>query len=70
MTTAMARALVEKLDVGGVEQVWSKLNKKNAIGQRQEKPVENKLFYVAPDYFVRKRGKKNENQLLIPGFSG
>jgi len=73
ITTAMAKALVERLDVGGVEQIWSKLNKRNIIEQRQEKqekPIENKLFYIDPVYFVKKRRRRkhDQNQLLLPGF--
>ena len=71
MTTAMAKALANGLDVEGVGEVWSKLNAKNVIGQqRREKVVENKLFTIDPTYFVGKKNRRDENQLLIPGFSG
>jgi len=71
MTTAMAKALVEGLDVEGVEQVWSKLNKSNVLKPEEEK-VENNLFYINPAYFLKKRRSKKKfydpNQILIPGF--
>jgi SNF2 family DNA or RNA helicase len=70
MTTAMAKALVEGLDVEGVEQVWSKLNKTNIPCPGEEK-VENKLFYVNPAHFRKERTRKKRfyapNQLLLPG---
>ena len=70
MTTAMAKALVEGLDVEGIEQIWSKLNKSNIPSPEEEK-IENKLFYVNPTYFLkRRRGKKKSydpNQILLPG---
>jgi hypothetical protein len=71
MTTAMAKALVERLEIEGVEQTWSRLNKRNA---RAEEPrVENKLFYVDPAAFVkqrkrRKRTSNDPNQLWLEGF--
>lgn len=71
MTTAMARALTEGLDVEGIEQMWSKLNRDNGL-KRQEETVENKLFYVNPKYFLKHRRRKKKsydpNQLLLPGF--
>jgi len=44
MTTAMAKALVNGLGDEGVEQIWSKLNRKNKISYEKEKPIGNKLF--------------------------
>jgi len=73
MTTAMAKALVEGLDVEGVEQVWSKLNKSNILSPKEAKQeeVQNALFYVNPTYFLQKRrGKKkfnDPNQLSLAG---
>jgi SNF2 family DNA or RNA helicase len=68
MTTEMAKALVEGLDIDGVEQVWSKLNKSNVQAPEEEK-VENKLFYVNPTYFLQKRSRRKKsqdpNQLLL-----
>jgi len=67
----MAKALVEGLDVEGIEQIWSKLNKTN-IPIPEEEKIENKLFYVNPTYFLKKRRSKKKscdpNLLLIPGF--
>jgi SNF2 family DNA or RNA helicase len=41
MTTAMAKALVEGLDVEGAEQIWKKLNQANTKAKpRREEPVE------------------------------
>lgn len=71
MTTAMAKALVEGLDIEGVEQAWSRLNKRNA---RAEEPrVENKLFYVDPAAFLKKRKSRKKpsydpNQIWLDGF--
>jgi len=69
MTTAMAKALVDGLDVEGVDQIWSKLNERNARGKKRE--VENKLFYVDPSFFLKKRRRRKRydpNQLWLPGF--
>jgi len=67
----MAKALVEGLDVEGIEQIWSKLNKTN-IPISEEEKIENKLFYVNPAYFLKKRKSKKKlydpNQILLPGF--
>lgn len=73
MTTAMAKALIEGLDIEGVEQAWSKLNKRNIPSVTQEKPVENKIFYVDPAYFLKKpkrrrRALHDPNQLWFEGF--
>lgn len=67
MTTAMAKALVDGLDVDGVEKIWSKLNEKNVSSLKEEK-VENKLFYVDPDSFQKQGKEYSYNQLKIPGF--
>jgi SNF2 family DNA or RNA helicase len=71
MTTAMAKTLVEGLDVEGIEHMWSKLNERNISTPREEK-VENKLFYVNPTYFLKKRKRKKKfqdpNQLFLLGF--
>lgn len=71
MTMTMARALTEGLDVEGIEQMWSKLNR-DSMPRRQEEEVENELFYVNPTYFLKKRRRKKKsyhpNQLLLPGF--
>lgn len=71
MTTAMAKALVEGLDVEGIEQMWSKLNKTN-IPSLEEEKVENKLFYINPAYYLKKRRRKKKfhdpNQIFLPGF--
>lgn len=41
MTTAMAKALVEGLDVEGAEQIWKKLNEANIKSKpREEEPIE------------------------------
>ena len=55
MTTAMAKALVDGLSTEGVEQMWSKLNEKNAPGYVGEAAPEGMLFYVDPESFVKKR---------------
>jgi hypothetical protein len=74
MTTAMAKALVEGLDVAGVEQIWSKLNGQNTVSTTEEQPIENKLFYIDPLSYPKKlkrRRKKpiyDPNQLWLPGF--
>ena len=76
MTTAMANALAEGLDVEGVEQAWSKLNSRNSEGRTDEKPVENKIFYVDPVTLANKRKPKsrrkksgyNPDQLCLDGF--
>ena len=76
MTTAMAKALAEGLDVEGVEQVWSKLNSRNAEGRTDEIPIENKIFYVDPVTSLGKRKLKrrrkksvyNPDQLCLDGF--
>jgi SNF2 family DNA or RNA helicase len=67
MTTAMAKVLVDGLDVEGVEKIWSKLNEKNVYSSKEEK-VENKLFYVDPASFLKRGRENNYNQLRIPGF--
>jgi hypothetical protein len=67
----MAKALVNGLDVEGVEQMWSKLNRNNIIVPKEE-TVEDKLFYINPSYILRKKTARkksyNMNQLLLPGF--
>jgi SNF2 family DNA or RNA helicase len=74
MTTAMAKSLVEGLDVEGVEQVWSKLNKSNLSSPKEAKQEEipNKLFYVNPSYFLQKRRRRKKfndpNQISLRGF--
>lgn len=71
MTTEMAKALVEGLEIDGIEQVWSKLNESNVQRPREEREekVENKLFYVNPTYFLQKRSRRKRsqdpNQLLL-----
>lgn len=71
ITTAMAKTLVEGLNVEGGEQIWSKLNKANIPSHGEEK-VENELFYVSPPYFLKSRRRKKKpydpNQLFLPGF--
>ena len=71
MITAMAKVLIEDLDVEGVEQTWSKLNRTDTPGQTEER-IENKLFYVNPAYFLKKGRRKGKsydpNQLMLPGF--
>jgi len=69
MSTALAKALVDGLEGEGVEQVWSKLNRRNAPGRKKEKPVEDKLFYVDPGAFIKKRRRRrmyrDPNQLSL-----
>lgn len=60
MTTAMAKALVEGLEGEGVEEVWSKLNRRNLPGREIEKPVEDKLFYIDPCTFLEKRSRRRK----------
>lgn len=55
MTTAMAKALVDGLETEGVENIWSKLNKKNASDYRAETGMDGMLFYVDPESFVKKK---------------
>ncbi len=65
----MAKALVDGLEGEGVEQIWSKLNQKNAPDCEKEKPVEDKLFYIDPGAFIKKRRRrkvyKDPNQLSL-----
>jgi hypothetical protein len=74
MTTAMAKALVEGLEVEGVEQIWSKLNGQNTVSTTEEKPIEDKLFYIDPLSYPKKRKRRKKkryhdpNQLWLPGF--
>jgi hypothetical protein len=73
MTTAMAKALVEGLDVEGVEQIWSKLNGRNMVSTTEEQPIEDKLFYIDPLSYSKKKKRRKKpvydpNQLWLPGF--
>jgi hypothetical protein len=74
MTTAMAKVLVEGLDVEGVEQIWSKLNGRNTASTAEEKPIRDKLFYIDPLSYPKKRKRRRKkryhdpNQLWLPGF--
>ncbi|MCI0330690.1 MAG: DEAD/DEAH box helicase [candidate division Zixibacteria bacterium] len=71
VSTEMAKALLEGLEIDGVEQVWSKLNKSNVPAPKEE-IVQNKLFYVNPASYLtrrtRKKARYDPNQLLLPGF--
>jgi SNF2 family DNA or RNA helicase len=74
MTTAMAKALAEGLDVEGVERVWSKLNESNSGSVMDKQIVGNKVYCVDRDSVlgkkrVRRRGKKtyDPNQLWLEG---
>jgi hypothetical protein len=66
---AFEEALIEGLDVEGVEQVWSKLNKSNISGPKQAKQeqIPNKLFYVNPSYFLQKRRSKRKSKRRLTG---
>lgn len=55
MTTAMAKALIEGLEGEGVEQIWSKLNRRNLTDYVQEQAPAGMLFYIDPKSFVKKK---------------
>ncbi len=68
MTTAMARALVDGLETEGVENIWAKLNEKNAPGYIEEAAPEGMLFCVDPESFIKKKDKtRRRRKKAVPG---
>jgi len=56
MTTALAKALVDGLEGEGVEQIWSKLNRRNAPARHEEPPTENWLHRLYLERPARAQG--------------
>jgi len=54
---AMAKAVADGLETEGVEQMWAKLNQKNAEGCRG-KELDRTLLYVDPEGFLKKTKSK------------
>jgi len=55
MTTALAKVLVDGLEGEGVEQVWSKLNRRSAPYSSREAFADGLLFYVDRTLVERRR---------------
>lgn len=66
MTTAMAKALVDGLEGEGVEQIWSKMNRRNTPGHTEERPPAGMLFYMDPESFVKKKRPKRSRRGKLP----
>jgi SNF2 family DNA or RNA helicase len=58
MTTAMAKALVDGLHGEGVEEIWSKLNRRDVADCAEEPAPEGMLFHVDPAGFLKRRESK------------
>ena len=67
MTTAMARALVDGLETEGVENIWAKLNEKNAPGYIEEAAPEGMLFYLDPESFLKKKSTRRRRKKAPSG---
>ena len=53
MSTAMAKALVDGLYGEGVEQIWTKLNRRNKTGTKLVKPVDDNLFLTELGAYIK-----------------
>lgn len=63
MTTALAKALVDGLEGKGVEQVWSKLNRKSAAYRGKGGFGDGLLFYVDRMVVAKRKSRRGRRTL-------